>query len=422
MARRRGGRRRRRGAGSGWVAQGPKVAEFEAGVRAALGAAHGVATTSLHDRAAPRAASRSGSARATRSSSPSLSFIATTNAPRYVGAHAGVRRRRPRDAEPDARDGRARASAPRPAPSSSSHQAGMPADVEAHRGRVRRRAASRSSRTPPAPSARPTSGRPVGGGAGSRRSPSIPARSSPRARAGCWSRETPTLAARLRRLREHGMAVSAASGTRRSTVMLEHYLELGFNYRMTDLQAAVGLVQLGQLDAMVARAPPARRAATATRSRTSPASSCPHDPPYGTTNHQSFCGAARGRPRRGARRGACSTCSTGASPRGAASWPPTSNRPARGAAAPRAAGDRAPDPPVAHPAAVPRDGRGRAGRVAEALGGGRRASPPPAGSASDADEREGHRRGRRPAARRTRPLLSIVMPAHNESGVIGRRR
>jgi perosamine synthetase len=60
--------------------------------------------------------------------------------------------------------------------------------------------------------------------------------------------------AALRRLREHGMSVSAAdrhaAGDR---VVLEQYLEVGFNYRMTDMQAAVGLVQLGKLDAMVAR-------------------------------------------------------------------------------------------------------------------------------------------------------------------------
>ena len=35
--------------------------------------------------------------------------------------------------------------------------------------------------------------------------------------------------------------------------VIEHYLETGFNYRMTDMQAAIGLVQLGKLDAMVAR-------------------------------------------------------------------------------------------------------------------------------------------------------------------------
>ena len=61
-------------------------------------------------------------------------------------------------------------------------------------------------------------------------------------------------AATLRRLREHGMSVSAAdrhaAGDR---VVLESYLEVGFNYRMTDIQAAVGLVQLAKLPAMVDR-------------------------------------------------------------------------------------------------------------------------------------------------------------------------
>ena len=42
--------------------------------------------------------------------------------------------------------------------------------------------------------------------------------------------------------------------------MIEHYTELGFNFRMTDIQAAVGLVQLGKLGAdrrPAARAGPA---------------------------------------------------------------------------------------------------------------------------------------------------------------------
>ena len=35
--------------------------------------------------------------------------------------------------------------------------------------------------------------------------------------------------------------------------MLEAYLETGYNYRMTDIQAAIGLVQLGRLDGIVAQ-------------------------------------------------------------------------------------------------------------------------------------------------------------------------
>lgn len=57
------------------------------------------------------------------------------------------------------------------------------------------------------------------------------------------------LAERLRVLRNHGASVSEEerhSGPR--PYLLPDFAELGFNYRMTDLQGAVGLVQLGKLD------------------------------------------------------------------------------------------------------------------------------------------------------------------------------
>ena len=55
------------------------------------------------------------------------------------------------------------------------------------------------------------------------------------------------VAARLRRLREHGMSVSAADRAATGSTVPEQYLEVGFNYRMTDIQAAVRLVQLSRL-------------------------------------------------------------------------------------------------------------------------------------------------------------------------------
>jgi dTDP-4-amino-4,6-dideoxygalactose transaminase len=95
------------------------------------------------------------------------------------------------------------------------------------------------------------------------------------------------LAGRLRRLREHGMAVSAHERHACPTVVVESYDELGFNYRMTDLQAAVGIVQLGKLDAIVAE-----RRSLADRYRDAlgdlPGIFLPADPPYGTTNYQSY--------------------------------------------------------------------------------------------------------------------------------------
>ena len=95
-------------------------------------------------------------------------------------------------------------------------------------------------------------------------------------------------AERSRRLREHGMSLSAAARHASSNVVLEGYDEVGFNYRMTDVQAAIGT----------------RPARSARRDRRPVAGSSPRryrtqladlplagmiaDPPYGRTNYQSF--------------------------------------------------------------------------------------------------------------------------------------
>ena len=48
------------------------------------------------------------------------------------------------------------------------------------------------------------------------------------------------LAARLRKLRQHAMTVSDVARHSSQKVVIESYDEIGYNYRMTDLQAAVG--------------------------------------------------------------------------------------------------------------------------------------------------------------------------------------
>jgi dTDP-4-amino-4,6-dideoxygalactose transaminase len=97
----------------------------------------------------------------------------------------------------------------------------------------------------------------------------------------------PDVAARLRRLREHGMDLSAAARHSSRQPVIEHYMELGFNFRMTDIQAAVGLVQLGKLDRLIAR-----RRLLAQRYQQLlggiPGVRTITDPAYGTTNYQSF--------------------------------------------------------------------------------------------------------------------------------------
>ncbi|SFM08191.1 dTDP-4-amino-4,6-dideoxygalactose transaminase [Desulfomicrobium norvegicum] len=59
------------------------------------------------------------------------------------------------------------------------------------------------------------------------------------------------LATFLRLARQHGMDVPDTARHEAKTFVTEQYIGLGYNYRMTDIQAAVGLVQLTRLPGIV---------------------------------------------------------------------------------------------------------------------------------------------------------------------------
>jgi perosamine synthetase len=63
----------------------------------------------------------------------------------------------------------------------------------------------------------------------------------------------PEIAERLRRLRQHSMSLSDVARHSATKVATETYDEVGFNFRMTDMQAAVGIAQLGRLEGFLAR-------------------------------------------------------------------------------------------------------------------------------------------------------------------------
>ncbi|MFZ4786388.1 MAG: DegT/DnrJ/EryC1/StrS family aminotransferase, partial [Flavobacteriales bacterium] len=56
---------------------------------------------------------------------------------------------------------------------------------------------------------------------------------------------------RLKLLRQHGMSVNDRVRHLSDKVIIEDHLEVGYNYRMTDIQAAVGIKQLERLDWLV---------------------------------------------------------------------------------------------------------------------------------------------------------------------------
>jgi perosamine synthetase len=61
------------------------------------------------------------------------------------------------------------------------------------------------------------------------------------------------LAARARLLRSHGASVTDVERHKAKGAIFESYTELGYNYRLSDVQAAIGLVQMKKLDFILQR-------------------------------------------------------------------------------------------------------------------------------------------------------------------------
>jgi dTDP-4-amino-4,6-dideoxygalactose transaminase len=269
---------------SGWVAQGPRVAEFERAFADSLGVSHAVAvsscTTALH-----LALVVAGIGPGDEVVVPSLSFIATANAVRYVGAQPvfadvdpATLNLVPETVQPCLTD--------RTSAVIVVDQAGAPADLDRLRAVCEPRGITVIEDAACAAGAR-YKGRPAGGSGDLTAFSFHPRKLLTTGEGGMLVTADAELAARLRRLREHGMSVSAAERHASRQPVLEQYLEVGFNYRMTDIQAAVGLVQLAKLGPLVQR-----RRELAQRYiellADLPGLVTATDPDYGQTNYQSF--------------------------------------------------------------------------------------------------------------------------------------
>lgn len=275
---------------SGWVTQGPEVEAFEAEFAAFTGAAHACAvsncTAALH-----LALRVVGVEPGDEVITVSHSFIATANAVRYCGAlpvfvdiEAGGF-----NIDPDLIEA---AISPRTRAILCVHQVGMPCDLS------RIVAIGKRHSIPVVEDAACASGSEILWDGQWQRI------GAPQADVACFSFHPRKLLttgdggmlttanagydARFRLWRQHGMSVPDTVRHGSRTVIFESYPELGYNYRMTDLQAAIGRVQLARLPELVASR---RHMADFYRQGLDQIAGmeAPTEPAWARSNWQSFC-------------------------------------------------------------------------------------------------------------------------------------
>jgi len=231
---------------SGWITQGPRVAEFEQQFSRYIGCPHAIAvsscTTALH-----LALLACGIQPGDEVICPSLSFIATANSIRYVGAtpiFVDVDRNTFNlDPNQVAASITSRTKAILVV-----HQVGLPANMDTLMQvagefglPVIEDAACAIGST--------YHGALVGGPIGTVACFSFhPRKILTTGEGGMITVRDTKLAERLRRLRQHSMSLSDVARHSATTITHETYDEVGYNFRMTDMQAAIGLVQLNRLE------------------------------------------------------------------------------------------------------------------------------------------------------------------------------
>lgn len=269
---------------SGWVVGGPRLAEFERRFAVLGGAAHGVGVSSWTT-GAFLVLKAVGIGPGDEVIVPSLTFIASVNVIVHAGATPVFADIDPHtyNIDPDdvARKISSRTRAILPV-----DQMGMPCEIERILSLAERHNITVVQDAACAVGSR-FRNRPVGSFA-----PvtifSLHARKVvTTAEGGMILTNDADFATRLRRLRHQGMSASDFERHGSSPTNFETYPEIGYNFRLTDIQAAIGLCQLDRLDDMLAR-----RRAIAERYIAAftnhPYIAAPFVPEYAIPNWQSF--------------------------------------------------------------------------------------------------------------------------------------
>jgi dTDP-4-amino-4,6-dideoxygalactose transaminase len=275
---------------SGWITQGPEVAAFEKEFAACVGAPHACAvsncTTALH-LALLAAGVRPGDEVITASHS----YIATANSIRYCGATPVFVDINPDtfNLDPDQIEA---AVSPLTRAILCVHQIGMPCDLAALA-----RIATRHA-IPLIEDAACAIGseilwngkwEPIGKPHGDAACFSFhPRKVLSTGDGGMITTKHKDWDAKFRLWRQHGMSVPDTTRHASNSIIFESYPELGYNYRMTDVQAAIGREQLKRLPGLVSRR---RELAAVYHSLLAdvPGLRLPAEPEWARSNWQSFC-------------------------------------------------------------------------------------------------------------------------------------
>jgi perosamine synthetase len=275
---------------SGWVSQGPQVAAFEREFSARVGAPHACAvsncTAALHV-----ALTVLNIAPGDEVITASHSFIATANCIRYCGANPVFV-----DIDPDTYNidpaRVAEAITPRTRAILAVHQMGMPCDLSALAALTKRHDLILIEDAACAAGSQIRVGEQwdwIGKPHGDIACFSFhPRKVITTGEGGMLTTSNPEFDRHFKLLRQHGMSVPDTVRHSSPQVIFEDYLEVGFNYRMTDVQAAVGRKQLERLPELVAR-----RRAHASRYAELLGNieglSLPAEPEWARSNWQSYC-------------------------------------------------------------------------------------------------------------------------------------
>lgn len=234
---------------SGWLSTGQRVQKFESMVAEYVGAKHAIATSSCTT-ALHLALIAAGVKPGDEVICPSFSFIATANAIRYAGATPVFV-----DIDPAtyniAAERIEEAITPRTTAIMPVSQIGLAADIPAVVAIARRHGLKVVEDAAPSLGAK-VNGQRLGSLSDFSCFSFDPRKILTTGEGGMITTDDDQAAARLVAMRAHAASVSATVRHNSTGVILESYPELGYNYKMTDMQGAIGIVQMGRIEEIIA--------------------------------------------------------------------------------------------------------------------------------------------------------------------------